>query len=193
MIRVGDTYYMSSTTMHLSPGLPIMKSKDLVNWQLIGYAYDTLADNDALTLQNGKNAYGAGSWASSLRYHDGTFYVTTFSSTTGKTHIYRTKDIEKGPWTENSFQSLAARPLAVLRRRRARLHALRRRQPPAGRVERGPFRTQARRLQPGRSSPTPAPWPGRTSACTRRARRCSRSTASITCSTSPGRGAACAP
>ncbi|NQU22420.1 MAG: glycosyl hydrolase 43 family protein [Candidatus Nealsonbacteria bacterium] len=103
-IRVGDTYYMSSTTMHLSPGLPIMKSRDLVNWQLVGYAYDTLGDNDALTLQNGKNAYGAGSWASSLRYHDGTFYVTTFSSTTGKTHVYRTKDIEKGPWAENSFR-----------------------------------------------------------------------------------------
>jgi beta-xylosidase len=104
VMRVGDTYYMSSTTMHLSPGLPIMKSKDLVNWQLIGYAYDTLGDNDALTLQNGKSAYGAGSWASSLRYHDGTFYVTTFSSTTGKTHVSRTKDIEKGPWIENSFR-----------------------------------------------------------------------------------------
>ncbi|HYG34045.1 MAG TPA: glycoside hydrolase 43 family protein [Clostridia bacterium] len=103
VIRVGDTYYMSSTTMHLSPGLPIMKSKDLVNWQLIGYAYDTLGDNDALTLQNGKNAYGAGSWASSLRFHNGTFYVTTFSSTTGKTHVYTTKDIEKGPWRESSF------------------------------------------------------------------------------------------
>lgn len=104
MIRVGDTYYMSSTTMHLSPGLPIMKSRDLVNWQLLNYAYDTLEDNDALTLQNGKNAYGAGSWASSLRHHDGTFYVTTFSSTSGRTHVYRTKDIEKGPWTENSFR-----------------------------------------------------------------------------------------
>src|SRR5512140_1991669 len=90
VIRVGDTYYMSSTTMHMSPGLPIMKSKDLVNWQLISYAYDTLGDNDALTLQNGKNAYGAGSWASSLRYHDGTYYVSTFSSTTGKTHVYKT-------------------------------------------------------------------------------------------------------
>lgn len=104
VIRVGDTYYMSSTTMHLSPGLPIMKSSDLVNWQLVSYAYATLADNDALTLQDGKSAYGAGSWASSLRYHDGTFYVTTFSSTSGKTHVYRTKDIEKGPWTENSFR-----------------------------------------------------------------------------------------
>jgi beta-xylosidase len=104
MIRVGHTYYMSSTTMHMSPGLPIMKSKDLVNWQLLSYAYDTLADNDALTLQNGRSAYGAGSWASSLRFHNGTFYVTTFSSTSGRTHVYRTKDIEKGQWTENSFR-----------------------------------------------------------------------------------------
>lgn len=104
MIRVGDAYYMSSTTMHMSPGLPIMKSKDLANWEIVSYAYDTLADNDALTLQNGRNAYGAGSWASSLRYHKGTFYATTFSSTSGRTHIYRTKDIEKGPWTENTFR-----------------------------------------------------------------------------------------
>ena len=39
IVRAGDTYYMSSTTMHLSPGLPIMKSKDLVNWELASYAY----------------------------------------------------------------------------------------------------------------------------------------------------------
>jgi beta-xylosidase len=104
MIRVGSTYYMSSTTMHLSPGLPIMKSKDLVNWQMVGYAYDTLATIDALTLNNGKSTYGRGSWASSLRYHNGTYYVTTFAQTTGKTYIYTTKDIEKGPWTAHSFK-----------------------------------------------------------------------------------------
>ncbi|RIV19434.1 glycoside hydrolase [Fibrisoma montanum] len=104
MIRVGDTYYMSSTTMHLSPGLPIMKSKDLVNWQLVGYAYDTLANVDALNLTNGKSTYGRGSWASSLRYHNGTYYVTTFAQTTGKTYIYTTKNIEKGPWKEISFK-----------------------------------------------------------------------------------------
>jgi beta-xylosidase len=103
MIRVGDTYYVSSTTMHLSPGLPIMKSKDLVNWQLVGYAYDILGDNDALALQNGRNAYGAGSWASSLRYCKGTYYVSTFSSTTRQTYIYQTKDLEKGKWTGSSF------------------------------------------------------------------------------------------
>ncbi len=104
MIRVGNTYYMSSTTMHLSPGLPIMKSKDLVNWQLVGYAYDTLANVDALNLTNGKSTYGRGSWASSLRYHNGTYYVTTFAQTTGKTHVFTTKDIEKGPWKETSFK-----------------------------------------------------------------------------------------
>lgn len=95
---------MSSTTMHLSPGLPIMKSTDLVNWKLIGYAYDTLADLDELNLTNGKNTYGRGSWASSLRYHNGTYYVTTFAQTTGKTYVYTTKDIEKGPWKEVSFK-----------------------------------------------------------------------------------------
>ncbi|UCE49511.1 MAG: glycoside hydrolase 43 family protein [Phycisphaerales bacterium] len=102
-IRVGDTYYMSSTTMHMSPGLPIMKSKDLVNWELAGYAYGTLTDNEALRLENGRNAYGKGSWASSLRYHEGIYYVSTFSSTSGKTHIYKTRDIEKGDWKQNSF------------------------------------------------------------------------------------------
>lgn len=103
MIRVGDTYYMSSTTMHMSPGLPIMKSTDLVNWKLIGYAYNTLASVDALNLTNGKSTYGRGSWASSLRYHNGTYYVTTFAQTTGKTYVYTTKDIENGPWKETSF------------------------------------------------------------------------------------------
>jgi len=104
MVRVGDTYYMSSTTMHMSPGLPIMKSQDLVNWQMVGYAYDTLADVDALNLTNGKNAYGKGSWASSLRYHEGTFYVSTFAQTTGKTTIFSTRDIEKGNWDRIDFK-----------------------------------------------------------------------------------------
>jgi beta-xylosidase len=103
IVRVGDSYYMSSTTMHMSPGLPIMRSKDLVHWKLVSYAYKTLGDSDALTLRNGKNAYGKGSWASSLRYHDGTFYASTFSSTTGKTYIFTTKHPDRTPWEEHSF------------------------------------------------------------------------------------------
>lgn len=99
MIRVGKKYYMSSTTMHMNPGVPIMKSTDLVNWELINYVYDTLEDtDDRLKLDNGKNDYGRGSWASSLRYHNGIYYVSTFSGTTGKTYIYSTRNIEKGPW-----------------------------------------------------------------------------------------------
>jgi len=104
MIRVGNTYYMSSTTMHMSPGVPIMKSTDLVNWKLVNYAYDTLANVDALNLTDGKSTYGRGSWASSIRYHNNKFYVTTFAQTTGKTHIYSTNNIEKGPWKAVSFQ-----------------------------------------------------------------------------------------
>jgi len=104
MIRVGDTYYMSSTTMHMSPGVPIMKSKDLVNWEIVNYAYSTLGDKDELNLNNGKNTYGKGSWASSIRYHKGLFYVTTFAQPTGRTYIWTTKDIEKGPWVEHSFK-----------------------------------------------------------------------------------------
>lgn len=103
MIRVGNTYYMSSTTMHMSPGVPIMRSTDLVNWKLVSYAYDTLADVDALNLVNGKSTYGRGSWASSIRYHTGVYYVTTFASTTNKTYTYSTKNIEKGPWKRTAF------------------------------------------------------------------------------------------
>src|SRR5665647_2395694 len=103
VIRVGDIYYMSSTTMHMAPGVPIMKSEKLNNWEIINYAYNTLGDNDALNLINGINAYERGSWASCIRYHNETFYVSTFSSTTNKTYIWSTKDIEKGPWKEISF------------------------------------------------------------------------------------------
>ncbi len=106
MIRVGDTYYMSSTTMHMNPGLPLMKSHDLVNWELFGYGHTTLQDRDELNLDNGKSTYGRGTWASSLRYHNNTFYVSTFAQTTGKTYIYSTKDIESGPWEVNEFEPM---------------------------------------------------------------------------------------
>ncbi|MCK7530197.1 MAG: hypothetical protein MZV63_03650 [Marinilabiliales bacterium] len=70
---------MSSTTMHMAPGVPIMKSKDLVNWQIVNYAYDTLGDVDELNLNNGKIPTGEvhGPAASvSLMEH---FYVSTFA------------------------------------------------------------------------------------------------------------------
>src|SRR5690606_41584463 len=108
IIRVGKNYYMSSTTMHMSPGVPIMKSTDLVNWKLIGYCYDTLnkVGVDALNLDNGQSTYGRGSWASCIRYHKGMYYVTSFAQTTGKTYVYRTRDIEKGTWEATSFKPM---------------------------------------------------------------------------------------
>jgi beta-xylosidase len=73
--RVNDTYYMTSTTMHMNPGVPIMKSKDLVNWEIVNYVYDILVATDKQTLTNGQSIYGQGSWASGIRYHNGKFYV----------------------------------------------------------------------------------------------------------------------
>ncbi len=99
VIRVNDVYYMTSTTMYYNPGVPIMKSYDLLHWEIVNYVYEILADNEEQTLSNGKNEYGKGSWASSIRYHHGTFYVTFGSLATGKTYIYQTKDVETGPWT----------------------------------------------------------------------------------------------
>ncbi|MGO4109743.1 family 43 glycosylhydrolase [Paenibacillus sp. YAF4_2] len=99
VIRVGDTYYMTSTTMHMNPGVPIMKSYDLVHWEIVNYVYDILADEDEQTLRNGKNDYSKGSWASSIRYHEGKYYIAFASYNTGKTYIYQTSDIEHGPWT----------------------------------------------------------------------------------------------
>jgi beta-xylosidase len=60
ILRHGDTYYMSSTTMHCAPGVPIMKSTDLVNWQMVNYAYDILADVPELNLTDGQSTYGRG-------------------------------------------------------------------------------------------------------------------------------------
>ena len=89
-IRVGDAYYMISTTMHLSPGCPVMKSTDLVNWEIVNYVYDTLGDSDELALRNGQESYGNGSWAASIRYFKEKFYVTFGCMTTGKTYVYST-------------------------------------------------------------------------------------------------------
>lgn len=108
VIRVGDTYYMVSTTMHLSPGAPIMKSKDLVNWEIVNYVYDILDNSDAASLRNDQNMYGKGSWAASLRYNQANqqYYVVFSSYTTGKTYFYTTKDIENGTWTHTEVDTV---------------------------------------------------------------------------------------
>ena len=97
VIRVGDYFYMVSTTMHLMPGCPVMKSKDLVNWETVGYVFDRLEDSPRYDLVDG-TVYGKGQWATSLRYHDGRFYVL-FSPNDApyKSYIYSTEN-PAGKW-----------------------------------------------------------------------------------------------
>ena len=106
IIRVGDTYYMVSTTMFFNPGVPVMKSKDLVSWEICSYVYDTMADGAKQTLSYGEHDYGHGSWAASLRYHKGTFYVFFGSYGTNKSYIYKTNDIESGNWTKSEINGM---------------------------------------------------------------------------------------
>lgn len=94
VIRVGSDYYMVSTTAHMSPGAPIMHSKDLVNWKIISYVFDEINESPKNNLEGG-NIYSRGQWAASLRYHDGVFYV--FFGTGNKSYIYTTRD-PAGKW-----------------------------------------------------------------------------------------------
>lgn len=75
VIRVGTTYYMVSTTMFHFPGATILKSQDLVNWEYCCQPLKMLLDNDKYNLKNGENAYAKGMWASSMKYHNGKFYL----------------------------------------------------------------------------------------------------------------------
>ena len=99
VIRVGDTFYLVSTTMHLMPGAPIMKSKDLKNWETVGYVFDRLTDSPKYDLLEG-TAYGRGQWATSLKYHNGKFYALLAPNeqgAMGDTYIF-TADKAEGPW-----------------------------------------------------------------------------------------------
>jgi xylan 1,4-beta-xylosidase len=110
IIRVGADYYMTGTTMHAMPGLPVLHSKDLVNWKFLGYAMDRLDLGPAYRLEGGRNIYGRGIWAPSLRYHNGVFYI--FSNVNrATTQLFRAAD-PAGPWTrtpmKRSFHDLSA-------------------------------------------------------------------------------------
>lgn len=70
VIRIENDYYMVASSFNCMPGIPVLHSKDLVNWKIIGHVYDELP------LQKyDKPAHGQGSWAPAIRYHNGLFYV----------------------------------------------------------------------------------------------------------------------
>lgn len=102
VIRVEDTYYMISTTMYFMPGGVILRSYDLIHWEYCTRVYDVLEDTPRQRLEGG-NAYGAGMWAATLRYHKGMFYVIFVANDTRKTYLYRAKNVE-GPWHRSEIQ-----------------------------------------------------------------------------------------
>ena len=72
----GEDYYMTASSFQCTPGLPILHSKDLVNWQIINYALGNLYEGDeALQQHFSTPRHGAGVWAPSIRYHDGWYYI----------------------------------------------------------------------------------------------------------------------
>ncbi len=102
LIRVGSDFYMTGTTMHSMPGLPILHSRDLVNWTFLTYALDKLDLGPSFRLEQGKTEYGRGIWAPSFRYNKGTFYI--FSNVNGQTtQLFRARS-PKGPWTRTPMK-----------------------------------------------------------------------------------------
>lgn len=96
MIRVGDDYYLTGTTNHAMPGLPLLRSKDLVNWEFICNLSDKLDFGPAYRLENGKDIYGQGIWAPCIRYHNNMFYI--FTNVNGQTAQLFTASRPEGPW-----------------------------------------------------------------------------------------------
>ena len=72
----GDDYYLTASSFQCTPGLPILHSRDLVNWEIVGYALKSLYTGDkALTEHFSQPRHGEGVWAPSIRYHDGEYYI----------------------------------------------------------------------------------------------------------------------
>ena len=103
ILRVGDDYYLAGTTMHTVPGLVILHSRDLVNWENISYCFDRFDfQDDAFSLKNGQEIYGQGIWAPCIRYANDQFYI--YSNINGKgLQCYTAKDIH-GPWTHHNME-----------------------------------------------------------------------------------------
>jgi len=91
--RVGDDYYMVTSSFTWFPGIPIYHSRDLVNWELIGHAIDRpdIIDMDGLNDNDG-------TWAATIRHHAGTFYLITTASKCGG-NFYMTATNPRGPWS----------------------------------------------------------------------------------------------
>lgn len=103
ILRVGDDYYLAGTTMHAVPGLVILHSKDLVNWENVSYCFPRFDfTEDRFALRNHQEIYGQGVWAPCIRYANGQFYVYTNINGKGL-QCYTSKDI-RGPWEHHNMK-----------------------------------------------------------------------------------------
>ena len=105
VIRVGDTYYMVSTTMHFFPGGQILKSHDLIHWEHCAYMFDTLEHTPGEQLEGEETIYGHGMWACSLRYHEGKFYAVFIAHEWDRTFLF-TAERAEGPWTKSYIKGI---------------------------------------------------------------------------------------
>ena len=96
VVFVDDTYYMVSTTMFIFPGVTIIKSKDLVNWEYCSNAVPRFDFSKCYDLDS-CNRYAHGQWATSMKYHDGKFYLLFITLDEGGFLCNATK--AEGPWT----------------------------------------------------------------------------------------------
>ncbi len=103
IIRVDDTYYMVSTTMYFMPGCDILRSYDLVNWELAAHAYETLEDTPGHRLEGESQIYGQGMWAPSFNYYRGKYYINFTANDTHKTYLLTAEDI-MGPWQISNIE-----------------------------------------------------------------------------------------
>lgn len=101
IIRVGTDYYMVASSMHSMPGLPLLRSKDLVNWEFVTYIFDRLDLGPEFHLEGEKGIYGNGIWAPAIRYHKGTFYVFVNVNDHGL-QVFSTKD-PNGKWEHKNM------------------------------------------------------------------------------------------
>jgi xylan 1,4-beta-xylosidase len=102
LIRVGDWFYMTGTTMHAVPGLPVLRSRDLVNWEFLSYAMTGFPPGPEYRLEHGQDLYGQGIWAPSLRYHDSRFHIFANINERGL-HVFTATD-PAGPWTHSRIE-----------------------------------------------------------------------------------------
>ena len=97
-IRVGDDYYAISSTMQFSPGMTLLHSTDLVNWEICTNIIGDLTQIGPELNWNRMNRYGRGVWAGTLRYHDGRFYL--FFGAPDEGYFMTSAERPEGPWDD---------------------------------------------------------------------------------------------